>query len=230
MALAGTGAVAIWHDIAPEGRDAFYAWHGREHMPERVGIEGFVRGRRYVALRGAPEFFNLYETSSPTVTTSADYLARLNAPTPWTVATVRHFRNVARSLCEVVASEGEGCGGIIATFRYDVPPAGVAAHRARLRDEVVPATAAADGIAGCHALAADAAASAVETAEKKARGGAPNRIPAWILLVESWGDDASFAQWCESFAQDAAFAQGQQPPEWSLYRLQNTRDGLGGHR
>ena len=90
MALAGGGAVAIWHDIAPEGREAFYAWHGREHMPERVGIPGFLRGRRYVALRGAPEFFNLYETRSPAVVSGPDYLARLNAPTPWTLASVQH--------------------------------------------------------------------------------------------------------------------------------------------
>ena len=49
MSLAGTGAVAIWHDIAPEGRAEFYAWHGRQHMPERAAIPGFIRGRRYVA-------------------------------------------------------------------------------------------------------------------------------------------------------------------------------------
>jgi len=53
MSLAGKGAVAIWHDIVPEGRDEFYAWHGREHMPERAGIPGFLRGRRYIALAGA---------------------------------------------------------------------------------------------------------------------------------------------------------------------------------
>ena len=44
-----SGAVAIWHDITPEGRANFYAWHGSEHMPERLGIPGFVRGRRFVA-------------------------------------------------------------------------------------------------------------------------------------------------------------------------------------
>lgn len=230
MALEGTGAVAIWHDIAPEGRDAFYAWHGREHMPERVGIPGFVRGRRYVALRGAPEFFNLYETASPAVTTGADYLARLNAPTPWTVATVQHFRNVARSLCEVIASAGDGCGGAMATFRYDVAPDAVGPHRARMRERVVPAAASEPGVAGCHLLVADAAASAIETAEKKARGGAPNRVPAWILLVEGWGDEAPFERWCEAFARGPAFAEAQQPPEWSVYRLQNTRERLDAGR
>src|SRR5262245_17255135 len=64
MGLAGKGAVAIWHDIAPEGREAFYAWHGHEHMPERAAIPGFLRGRRYVAIAGTPEYFNLYETTS----------------------------------------------------------------------------------------------------------------------------------------------------------------------
>ena len=120
MSLAGLGAVAIWHDIAPEGRREFYAWHGNQHMPERAGIPGFLRGRRYVAVEGVPEFFNLYETDSRFVVTSPDYLARLNAPTTWTKATVKHFRGVSRSLCEVAASFGAGQGGLIATFRYAV--------------------------------------------------------------------------------------------------------------
>ena len=64
MSLAGEAVVSIWHGIAPEGRDAFYAWHVHEHMPERVGIPGFLRGRRYIAERGGPEFFTLYEAST----------------------------------------------------------------------------------------------------------------------------------------------------------------------
>ena len=44
--LAGDGAVAIWNGIAEAGRAEFYAWHLHEHMPERVGIPGFVRGRQ----------------------------------------------------------------------------------------------------------------------------------------------------------------------------------------
>ena len=91
MSLAGKGAVAIWNDITAEGRAEFYAWHGVEHMPERVGIPGFLRGRRYVAHAGEPEFFTLYETISPRTVTGPDYLARLNDPTPWTRATIPYF-------------------------------------------------------------------------------------------------------------------------------------------
>ena len=225
MALAGTGAVAIWHDIAAEGRDAFYAWHGGEHMPERIGIPGFRRGRRYAAVHGAPEYFNLYETASPAVVAGPDYLARLNAPTPWTLETVRHFRGVARALCEVAASAGEGLGGLVATFRYAVAGADAEAHRRRVAGEVVPAVAQERGIAGCHLLVADEAASAVETAERKAR---PDRnvIPRWIVLVEGWGDAPAFVEWAGRFAEGAAFADASSPPDWGVYRLQNQRDRL----
>lgn len=120
MSLAGGGAVAIWHDIAPEGRAEFYAWHGEQHIPERAGVSGFLRGRRYVAVQGAPEFINLYETASTAVSSGADYLQRLNQPTPRAIATVKHFRDVARSLCEVAFAHCEGEGGLIATFRYAV--------------------------------------------------------------------------------------------------------------
>ena len=67
MSLAGPAAVCIWHDIAPEATDEFYQWHNREHMPERVGIPGFLRGRRYIAIAGAPTYFNLYEADSAEV-------------------------------------------------------------------------------------------------------------------------------------------------------------------
>lgn len=225
MGLAGRGAVAIWHDIAPEGRADFYAWHGREHMPERVGIPGFRRGRRYIAAHGMPEFFNLYETATPAVVVGVDYLRRLNDPTPWTMASVRHFRNVARALCEVAASAGEGQGGLMATFRYALPDAAVAAHRAHLGDDVVRRIAREPGIAGCHLLVADQAASAVETTERKVRA-ERNRVPGWVCLVEAWGDEAPFVEWCARFAHGGAFEAASAPPDWAVYRLQNARDRL----
>ena len=80
MSLAGMGVVALWHDLVPDAKEEFYEWHSRERMPERVGIPGFRRGRRYVAVNGAPEFFVLYEADSPEVLGGIDFLNRLNAP------------------------------------------------------------------------------------------------------------------------------------------------------
>jgi hypothetical protein len=120
--LAGEGAVAIWNDIAEAGRAEFYAWHLHEHMPERVGIPGFVRGRRYRAADATtqPEFFTLYETLSFQVIQGSDYLSRLNAPTEWTRAATAHFQSTTRSLTRVVASHGVGSGGAMLTMRFDI--------------------------------------------------------------------------------------------------------------
>jgi hypothetical protein len=225
MSLAGEGAVVIWHDIAPEGRAQFYAWHGREHMPERLGIPGFLRGRRYVALAGSPEYFNLYETASARTVTGADYLARLNSPTPWTVDTMKYFRGVARSLCTVAASFGEGQGGLMATFRYDVDATKADTHRLWMVEELLPELAQAPGVAGCHLLIADEAASAVETEEKKARDD-KNLIPRWIVLVESWDDAASFQMLCGGLTVDGTFGDASTSPEVNVYRLQNSRGPL----
>ncbi|ALA17978.1 MULTISPECIES: hypothetical protein [Chelatococcus] len=221
MGLAGRGAVAIWHDIAPEGREEFYAWHGIEHMPERVAIPGFLRGRRYVASAADLEFFNLYEARDHATVTGPDYAARLNAPTPWTLKAVKHFRSVARSICRVAVSLGRGEGGLAATVRYDVEDASAEAHLASMRDRLLPGLAAQPGIAGVHLLVADAEASAVENAERKARA-EPNRIPRWIVVVEGWGDEAPFAAFCQDqLTLNQLLAPGVVgTPQLGLYRLQ----------
>ncbi|HTZ77139.1 MAG TPA: hypothetical protein VMC10_04495 [Stellaceae bacterium] len=227
MSLAGRGAVAIWNDITPEGRANFYAWHGLQHMPERVGIPGFLRGRRYVAIQGAPEYFTLYEAESPEVVSGQDYARRLNHPTPWTAESIRHFRNVSRSICGVAASFGEAQGGLIATLRYDVPDEGADRHRGELARRVLPVLAEAPGIAGVHLLIADLTASKIETEEKKTRG-KPDLVPRWILLVESWDDIDGFHALCRRELGDDLLktlgASG--PAEYGLYRLQSSRSKL----
>lgn len=224
MSLAGEGAVAIWHDIAPEGRAEFYAWHGEEHMPERVGIPGFLRGRRYVAIDADLEFFNLYEAQSVEVLKGQDYAARVNAPTPWTFSAVKHFRSVARAICRVSHTSGPAQGGLIATLRYDVPDNIAAAHKAALLRGLVPDLLATRGVAGVHLLTADAQASGIATAEQKARG-VDNAVPRWVLLVEGWGDEAEFVALArDQLAAEALQALGGEGPfSLGLYRHQITR-------
>src|SRR5437763_3415368 len=119
MSLAGQGVVAIWNGIAEEGRTEFYEWHNREHMPERVGIPGFRRGRRYGAKYGHPEFFTLYEADSAEVLVGQDYLNRLNNPTPWTARVPpTFFRDTSRGICRVKLSLGVGQGGCMLTLRF----------------------------------------------------------------------------------------------------------------
>lgn len=224
MSLAGEGAVAIWHDIAPEGRGEFYAWHGQEHMPERVGIPGFLRGRRYKAIEASLEFFNLYEALSVEVLKGQDYAARVNAPTPWTLSAVKHFRSVARSICRVAHTAGPAQGGLVATLRYDVPEEKAAAHKAALIRQLIPDLLAKPGVAGVHLLTADAEASGVATAEQKVRGVA-NAVPRWVLLLEAWGDEPDFVALAkaELAAGRLDALGGEGPFDLGLYRHQVTR-------
>lgn len=224
MSLAGEGAVAIWHDIAPEGRGEFYAWHGQEHMPERLGIPGFLRGRRYAAIEADLEFFNLYEAQSVETLKSQDYTARVNAPTPWTLSAVKHFRSVARSICRVAQSTGPAQGGLIATLRYAVAEGQEQAHRAALARRFIPDLLDQPGVAGVHLLLADAEASGVATAEQKARGVA-NAVPRWVLLVEGWGDEADFVALAKAGLSPGALDAigGEGPYSLGLYRHQITR-------
>ena len=64
VALLGSAVLAIWNGIDADAEADFVRWHIKEHIPERVGLLGFRRGRRYVALEGTPKFFNFYETDN----------------------------------------------------------------------------------------------------------------------------------------------------------------------
>ena len=97
MALLGTGVLAIWNGIAPSVEEDFVASHVREHIPERVGLPGFLRGRRYVAIDGTPKYFNFYETADLSVLSSETYRPRMNEPTEWTKRVVAHFIDTSRT-------------------------------------------------------------------------------------------------------------------------------------
>jgi hypothetical protein len=183
MSLAGLGVVVIWHDLLPEALPEFYEWHTREHMPERTGIPGFRRGRRYVATTAGPAFFNLYEADSVEVLGGPDYLARLNDPTPWTRKVVASFRNVARGICRVLYSAGAGQGGAMLTLRFDVGDDAAEAAVVALRHRLLPPLVDLPGITGVHLCRADDAVSRIETAEKKVRAEG-TQIPRWVLLIE----------------------------------------------
>ncbi|MET0733690.1 MAG: hypothetical protein ABW054_11565 [Casimicrobiaceae bacterium] len=220
MSLAGTGVVAIWHDLLPDAKDDFYEWHNREHMPERVGIPGFRRGRRYIAAKGVPEYFNLYEADSPEVLGGQDYLNRLNAPTQWTKHVVPSFKNVARSICRVAFTSGVGSGGTILTMRFDVPGANRARAIEALVSHILPPLSLRNGISGVHLCLADEVVSKVETNEKKARADT-TMVPTWIGLIE--GNGVTDVQAAERALVPEVQQLGATVPEIGIYTLELTR-------
>lgn len=113
------GILGIWNDIAPDAEAFYERWYMREHFPERLGVPGFVRGRRYKAIRGDRKYFTFYELETPEVLFSGGYIARLNAPTAWTSTIMRSWGPMFRTVCERVRREGEAIGGVVAVARWD---------------------------------------------------------------------------------------------------------------
>ncbi|MGA1287669.1 MAG: hypothetical protein ACO305_12970 [Rubrivivax sp.] len=219
MSLRGQGVVAIWNGIRAEGRANFYEWHNREHMPERVGIPGFLAGRRWQSAQAQPEFFTLYETESPSVLDGPDYLARLNSPTEWTRRSVPFFTDIARSLCHVEFSRGVADGAWMQTWRYELAGNDRSGHTRQLRPHL-EAMLSLPGVVGVHLCAADAAASAIQTEEKKGRP--TDAMPGWVLMVETAGDEpfalAQRTDWISPVDLHDAGAAGHIEVGW--YRLQ----------
>jgi hypothetical protein len=189
-ALLGQAAVVIFNDVAPEGREAFYRWHDREHIPERLAIPGFRRGRRFGRRGRSPEWLTLYEADDLAVLTSPAYLARLNAPTPATVSAVAHFRNTSRSICRVVHSVGDSTGGHVLALPLRVPAERGDELTRTLLERAFPRVIDTTGIVACHLFAADMTASFARTTESKGRA---FDVPPWTVLCEASTAEAAAA-------------------------------------
>src|SRR6185295_17989016 len=172
------GILAIWNDCAPEGYDHFERWYIREHLQERVGVPGFRFGRRYETVSGSDRrFFAFYEVESPDVLSSKAYVERLEAPTPWTLETMKSFRNMVRTVCDLRAAAGDLIGSHAVVLRADqaMTPTPAAA---KLVDEL----AAEPGVARVQLWTAAAKQTPADTAEMKSRG--KDQLAAGAFVVE----------------------------------------------
>ena len=135
----GGGLLCVMNDIAPAcNRRDYEAWYQRDHVPDRLGIPGFLHARRYRRLDGPrAEFLTFYETASPLVLCSAPYLKRLAEPTDWTARIMAYFRTMSRSICRVVMDEGQaGAGGVLALIaQQEAPPADLEAQLAAMLEQ-----------------------------------------------------------------------------------------------
>lgn len=185
--LLGRGTLVNWGGVIASGEQDYNAWHSLEHMPERLSVPGFLRGRRAVAVEGTPEtlkYFMMYEAVDAEVFVSEPYLTRLNNPTPWTQRILSIYLAPSRTVCRVIESRGCGTGGWLATLQW---PSGSAVipgeSEAREWVEKVNAM---DGIVGAHLLKGEPKLGQQPTAEKQFREsqGEPDRTVALVLLID----------------------------------------------
>lgn len=169
----------VWTDVDPAAEEDFNAWYEAEHVPERVGVPGFVTGRRYRSQTGNPRYFAAYHTESTSVLFSEAYLHVVNNPTPWTQRVMPTFQNTVRSVCSIVRAEGQPFHerqNVALTLRFNPAPG----KEAALREAVAALVAPSPGVARISLC--EAAKDDQGSTESKLRG--PDQVAGFALLLE----------------------------------------------
>jgi hypothetical protein len=169
------GILAIWNDCKPGGEGEYEAWYRGEHLRERVGLPGFICGRRYVALDGSsPRYFTFYETETVAVLSSPVYLERGANPTPMTSHIMKTvFRNMTRTVCQREKKFGEMSGTVAVAARAS------AEHAGRI-DETWPSLCKLPNLLRCAQWRSAEPAGLEPSAEEKIRG-RDNKIAACFV-------------------------------------------------
>ena len=182
MPLLGKAAMLLNFDIDEAAITEHDDWHTHEHLPERLSIPGFLRGTRWVAVRGSPRYAVLYEVDRLETLGSAAYLERLNHPTAWTSKMMPHYRGMSRGLCTVEGSWGQGVGHFALLLRFKLAGDSDSAPQAWLTEHLLPSLPPRPGLGSVHLL--KGALAAAMTAEQRIRG-ADSRVD-WALLATGY--------------------------------------------
>lgn len=183
MAFLGGAFLAIWTDITGLDEQEYDAWLVHEHMPERLAIDGFLRGRRYVnSAAVADRYFIVYEADNLSTLTGQQYVGMLNNPTSWTRQVMPHMHHFVRTGCRLVASQGKNISGAMATVRFNASVTSTEASASGLCAQLVSDRA----IISAHLGVSEESVSSVPTLEKELRkGDVVEGAVASVLLLES---------------------------------------------
>ncbi|MBI2744650.1 MAG: hypothetical protein HYX45_03615 [Burkholderiales bacterium] len=137
-----TAFLALWNSVSSARLQPEYeVWHTFEHVPERVGLPGFVEARRYRAHADhpgeAPRYYTCYWLASLAALETPQYRDVFTHPTPWSTRMRGELRDFLRLPCTLQGTRGPSCAAQLATLqlRSQAPdfPAAVAGW---LREQV----------------------------------------------------------------------------------------------
>jgi hypothetical protein len=186
MPLAGKGMLLTSMDVDAADEPEFNRWYDREHLEERVAIEGFIEARRYIAHAATPKYLSLYSTRTFEVLDSPAYRTALANQTAWSKSNIARFRNMIRAVARITISRGVGRGAVLGLVRLRPAPAAHEALRTQLRDQLDPG--ALDGLISMHLLESDPGLSKPLTDNADTAGAGD-----WYVLIDGTDVDAATA-------------------------------------
>jgi hypothetical protein len=167
-----------WMDVDPAEEQDFNLWYDREHLAERVEIEGFLEARRWIADKAPTKYFCTYSTHSFEALNSPAYKKVLANQTDWSKKHIFRFRNPGRVVGRTTVSRGTGRGAALGVVAVRPGAEGTEALRAKLREMLDPGTLA--GIISMHLVESDAELSKNLTEPDKPNPGAGD----WYVLID----------------------------------------------
>lgn len=179
--MIGEAVLAIWFDVDPADEGELNTWYPRQHLPERLSVPGFLRGRRYEAAGAGPRYFTLYELSDPGVLSSAPYLERLNHPTDWTRRVLPTFRRMVRGGYRRLGGAGERVERHLMTVRLEAQSGDPESAHPWL-SSVAAAPGTLPHVTAAAAYAADRSAASVVTEERRLVRDPQPATPLLLLL------------------------------------------------
>ena len=180
MPMAGKGMLLTSMNIGASDEAEFNRWYDREHLEERVAIDGFLEARRYVAHDGNPKYLSLYSTETFEVLDSPAYRTALANQTAWSKANIARFQNMIRAVARITISRGTGRGAALGIIRLRPPGSGEDRLRAALHEQLDPASL--DGIISMHLIESDPALSKPITDNPAA---ADPGAGDWFVLIDA---------------------------------------------
>src|SRR5215475_12393295 len=123
MSLRGKGMLVVFAAVKPQHEHDFNEWYNREHIDERLGMPGFQRARRWVAMKGSPKYLATYECDRVGDLATPHYLSGLASPTAWTHKTTSRFTKFNRMTLRMQVDRTHGLCGALAAVRF-VPGSG----------------------------------------------------------------------------------------------------------
>jgi hypothetical protein len=199
MPLAGKGMLLTSMDVDEANEADFNRWYDREHLEERVAIDGFLEARRYVAHAANPKYLCLYSTATLDVLDSPAYRARLANPTEWSRQTMARFKNMIRVVARITISNGTGRGAALGVVRLRPTPDNAREWRDALQKKLAPEQL--DGIISVHLLESEPELSGA-TAEIPAARNEGARD--WFVLIDGTHVSAVSTAIAERFTGPAA--------------------------
>lgn len=185
MPMVGKGMLLTSMDVDAADEQDFNTWYDREHIAERVAIDGFLEARRYVAIDAQPKYLSLYSTKTFEALDSPAYRKALAGQTAWSLQNIARFRNMIRAVACITLSRGQGRGSILGIIR--IRP--VQERGTRLRDALAARffPERHDGIISMHLLESDPNLSkSLTDPPDRPNPGASD----WFILIDGTSRDA----------------------------------------